>query len=107
MCSRWRTIGAKRAESGFPRAFSESEAARLLAGAERPLIMAANDVNWSGTTDALRHFAEQTGIPVVTTCTARAPSRRTTRSGVMARYPKLVGSAAEGGLHVLKAGNRK
>jgi len=42
-------------------------AARLLAEAERPLILAGNGVIWSGATDALRRFAEKTGIPVITT----------------------------------------
>lgn len=43
------------------------EAARLLTGAERPVIMAGNGVIWSDATEALRSFAEQTGIPVITT----------------------------------------
>ena len=42
-------------------------AARLLAMAQRPLLLAGNGVIQSGASIALRQFAEQTGIPVVTT----------------------------------------
>jgi acetolactate synthase-1/2/3 large subunit len=42
-------------------------AARLLAGAERPLILAGHGVILSGACDTLRAFAEQAGVPVVTT----------------------------------------
>ena len=43
------------------------QCAALLNGAERPLIIAGNGVIQSGATRELRVFAEQTGIPVVTT----------------------------------------
>jgi acetolactate synthase I/II/III large subunit len=43
------------------------QAARLLAEAERPLILAGHGVILSGACDTLRTFAEQAGIPVVTT----------------------------------------
>jgi len=43
------------------------EAARLLDGAERPLILAGNGVIWSGAGEALRRLAEHAGIPVITT----------------------------------------
>ncbi|MGQ0812840.1 MAG: biosynthetic-type acetolactate synthase large subunit [Gemmatimonadota bacterium] len=43
------------------------EAARLIAGARKPLILAGNGVIWSGATTELRLFAERTGIPVITT----------------------------------------
>jgi acetolactate synthase-1/2/3 large subunit len=43
------------------------EAARLLADAQHPLIMAGNGVIWSGGGEALRALAERTGIPVITT----------------------------------------
>lgn len=39
-------------------------AIELLRGAERPLIVAGDGVFWSGAGDALRAFAEATGIPV-------------------------------------------
>ena len=41
-------------------------AVRLLAQAERPLILAGNGVMQAGASRDLRDFAEQTGIPVVT-----------------------------------------
>ncbi len=43
------------------------EAARLIAAAERPLIMAGHGVVLSGAYAELRMLAEQTGIPVITT----------------------------------------
>ena len=43
------------------------DAVRLLAGAERPLIMAGHGVILSGAYEELRLLAERTGIPVVTT----------------------------------------
>ncbi|MES3032558.1 MAG: biosynthetic-type acetolactate synthase large subunit [Gemmatimonadota bacterium] len=42
-------------------------AAQLLQGAQRPVILAGNGVIQAGATRELRAFAEQTGIPVVTT----------------------------------------
>jgi acetolactate synthase-1/2/3 large subunit len=42
-------------------------AARLIATAERPLIMAGHGVILSGAYDELRELAERTGIPVITT----------------------------------------
>lgn len=44
-----------------------AQAARLLANAERPLILAGNGVIQSGAHDALRALAERTGTPVATT----------------------------------------
>lgn len=46
---------------------SIESAARLLAEAERPVILAGNGVIWSGATEELRRFAEKTSIPVITT----------------------------------------
>lgn len=46
---------------------SIAQAARLLANAQRPLIMAGNGVIMSGAHDALLALAERTGTPVVTT----------------------------------------
>jgi acetolactate synthase I/II/III large subunit len=43
------------------------QAVRLLAEAERPLIMAGSGVIWSGATPELMALAERTGIPVITT----------------------------------------
>jgi len=50
---------------GDPRAIAQ--AARLLANAQRPIILAGNGVMHSGAHDQLRALAEQTGTPVVTT----------------------------------------
>jgi acetolactate synthase-1/2/3 large subunit len=44
-----------------------AEAARLIAEAERPLIMAGHGVQLAGAYDELRCLAERTGIPVITT----------------------------------------
>src|SRR5688500_9929069 len=44
-----------------------SHAARLLAEAQRPLILAGHGVILSGAYDELRQLAERTGIPVITT----------------------------------------
>ncbi len=44
-----------------------AEAARLIAAAERPLIMAGHGVVLSGAYHELRVLAERTGIPVITT----------------------------------------
>lgn len=46
---------------------SIAQAARLLANAQRPLIMAGNGVIMSGAHEALLALAERTGTPVVTT----------------------------------------
>ncbi|MFG2005399.1 3D-(3,5/4)-trihydroxycyclohexane-1,2-dione acylhydrolase (decyclizing) [Spirillospora sp. NPDC048911] len=44
-----------------------ARAAALLTAAERPLIVAGGGVIYSGATDELRAFAEQTGVPVAET----------------------------------------
>jgi acetolactate synthase-1/2/3 large subunit len=50
-----------------PREAGLRHAARLIAEAKRPLIMAGHGVLLSGAYDELRRFAELTGIPVITT----------------------------------------
>jgi acetolactate synthase I/II/III large subunit len=50
-----------------PDAGRVAEAARLLAGAEKPLIMAGNGVIWADATAELQTLAEKTGVPVITT----------------------------------------
>jgi acetolactate synthase-1/2/3 large subunit len=50
-----------------PREAALRHAARLIAEARRPVIMAGHGVLLSGAYDELRRFAEQTGIPVITT----------------------------------------
>lgn len=47
------------------------EAVRLLAGAERPVVLAGGGAFWAGAADALRGFAEASGIPVTTTSHSR------------------------------------
>jgi acetolactate synthase-1/2/3 large subunit len=67
--------GSKRARSGSPRAFPLPRfpsapldgVARLIAEAQRPLIMAGHGVLLADATGELRAFAERTGIPVITT----------------------------------------
>jgi len=44
-----------------------AEAARLIAAAERPLLMVGHGVILSGAYEAVRLLAEQTGMPVITT----------------------------------------
>ena len=43
------------------------QAAALITAARKPLLLAGNGVIWSNATFELRLFAEQTGIPVITT----------------------------------------
>jgi len=47
------------------------EAAKLLAGAERPVIVAGSGIWWSGASGELRSFVEATGIPAYTRTMAR------------------------------------
>lgn len=54
-----------------PDASSVEAAARLLAGAERPLILAGNGVNLSRSRAGLRKLAEEYGIPVATTASGK------------------------------------
>jgi acetolactate synthase-1/2/3 large subunit len=60
---------SSRVSAPLPRcpAASLEEAARLIAEAERPLIMAGHGVLLSGAYPELRVLAERTGIPVITT----------------------------------------
>lgn len=48
-----------------------TRAVQLLAGARRPVALAGSGAFFSGAAEALRAFAERTGIPVVTTSAAR------------------------------------
>lgn len=47
------------------------EAVRLLAAAERPVVVAGGGAFWSGAAAALRDFADASGIPVTTTSHSR------------------------------------
>ena len=40
---------------------------RLLESAERPLLLTGSGILWSGASEALQHFVDQTGIPFYTT----------------------------------------
>ena len=64
----WRN-GGTAAAAGPPQRPSAllGDAVRLLAAAERPLIMAGHGVILSGAYEELRLLAERTGIPVITT----------------------------------------
>jgi acetolactate synthase-1/2/3 large subunit len=61
--------GRNNSLSGRPpaRVSALSEAVRLIAEAERPLIMAGHGIILSGAYEELRILAERTGIPVITT----------------------------------------
>jgi acetolactate synthase-1/2/3 large subunit len=62
----WRGSPARGKGSGSPLP-ALAEAVRLLAEAERPLIMAGHGIILSGAYEELRCLAERTGIPVITT----------------------------------------
>lgn len=63
-----RTVGHSAASARPPvRQSGIEDAARLIAAAERPLIMAGHGVVLSGAYAELRVLAERTGIPVITT----------------------------------------
>jgi acetolactate synthase-1/2/3 large subunit len=61
--------GSRRELSARPpvRPSALSDAVRLIAEAERPLIMAGHGIILSGAYEELRSLAERTGIPVITT----------------------------------------
>ena len=61
--------GYERSATAFPsyRTAAIEDAARLIAAAERPLIMAGHGVVLANAYPELRAFAERTGIPVITT----------------------------------------
>ncbi len=61
--------GYKPTTRGHPRMIKE--AARLIAGAQRPVIYAGGGILKARAPDALRELVEATGIPVVTTLMAR------------------------------------
>jgi acetolactate synthase-1/2/3 large subunit len=64
---RWNGKGDRSHVPTFPRSASLEEAARLIAEAQRPLIMAGHGVVLAGAYAELRMLAERTGIPVITT----------------------------------------
>jgi thiamine pyrophosphate-dependent acetolactate synthase large subunit-like protein len=56
---------AKHRPHGAPEAVRE--AVDLLARAERPIILSGSGILWSGASESLRRFVEQTGVPFYTT----------------------------------------
>jgi acetolactate synthase I/II/III large subunit len=62
-----RGAGCGMGEAVGERREAVKQAARLLANASKPLILAGHGVIISGATNELRAFAERTGIPVITT----------------------------------------
>ncbi|MBA3318842.1 MAG: biosynthetic-type acetolactate synthase large subunit [Gemmatimonadales bacterium] len=64
-----RRYGGSRVPSAVPpfRRSALEDAVRLIAGAERPLIMAGHGIILSGAYEELRCLAERTGMPVITT----------------------------------------
>jgi acetolactate synthase-1/2/3 large subunit len=82
--------------AGDPRAIAE--AARLLAEAERPVIVAGHGVELSGAEAALRAYAEATAIPVATTPFGK---------GVFdARHPLSLGVTGRNGPYMANAACR-
>lgn len=78
-----------------PRTADLERAVEVLAGAERPVVLAGGGAFWSGAGDALRAFAERTGIPVTTTSTAR---------GLLPDdHPGCLGSLIHGGIATASA----
>ncbi|MBA2280368.1 MAG: thiamine pyrophosphate-binding protein, partial [Acidimicrobiia bacterium] len=68
------------------------EAVRLLAGAERPCVLVGGGAFWGGAGDALRDFAEASGIPVTTTSHSR---------GLLPdNHPTCLGGLLHGGVGV-------
>ncbi len=67
----------------------------LLAGAERPVVLAGSGAFFSGAGPALEGFAERTGIPVVTTSAARGL--------IPDGHPCCVGGLVHGGAVTLSA----
>jgi acetolactate synthase-1/2/3 large subunit len=66
------------------------QAVEILAGAERPVILAGSGAFFSGAGEALRTFAERSGIPVTTTSAAR---------GLLDDdHPRCLGGLVHGGL---------
>jgi acetolactate synthase-1/2/3 large subunit len=70
-------------------------AIEMLAGAERPAVLAGSGAFFSGAGTALARFADQTGIPVITTAAAR---------GLLPDdHPVCAGSLVHGGVTLVSA----
>jgi acetolactate synthase-1/2/3 large subunit len=101
------TARAEQPASGPPRGFPAeparsvpppalvARAVELLASAERPVVLAGSGAFFSGAADALRSFAERTGIPVITTSAAR---------GLLDdEHPRCLGGLVHGGIALASA----
>lgn len=72
-----------------------ARAVELLASAERPVVLAGSGAFFSGAGEALRSFAERTGIPVITTSAAR---------GLLDdEHPRCLGGLVHGGIALASA----
>lgn len=82
-----------------------AEAAGLLAGARRPLILAGGGVHIAGASATLQAFAEKTGIPVVTTIMGRGtlPTRHPLYAGNIGIHGSFAANSAVSGCDVLLA----
>jgi acetolactate synthase-1/2/3 large subunit len=65
-------------------------AIEILSLAERPVVLAGSGAHFSGAGDALRIFAERTGVPVITTSAARGL--------VDDDHPRCLGGLVHGGI---------
>src|SRR5439155_10812371 len=70
-------------------------AVEVLAGAQRPVALAGSGAFFAGAGDALRRFAERTGVPVVTTSAARGL--------VDDDHPRCAGGLVHGGIALASA----
>jgi thiamine pyrophosphate-dependent acetolactate synthase large subunit-like protein len=71
------------------------KAVNILAGAERPLVLAGGGAFWSRASQPLANFCEQSQIPVVTTSSARGL--------IPDNHPCCLGSLVHGGVALLAA----
>ena len=71
-----------------------AEAAELLAGAQRPVVISGTGVDRAGANDALLEIVELLGCPVLTTMAGRASVRSTTPTTSSDSVPQVTGYAA-------------
>ena len=82
------------------------EAAALLRGAERPIIVAGNGVRLAGAYDQLAALADQLGAPVATTAAGKGcyPETGDWALGVMGNFGTPLANAVVGGADVVAGG---
>ncbi|MGM0585945.1 MAG: thiamine pyrophosphate-binding protein [Pseudomonadota bacterium] len=80
-----------------PAAEDAARAARMLAEAERPLMLCGGGVHLSGAASAVAAFAEATGIPVAHTMTGKGAVACTSRhnAGLFGRYDRIANKLIE------------